>query len=156
MPSHTVCLLAILIVSSLRIGLPSSLFLQVFPSKPCVHLSSRLKVPHGPAHPIFHHFLTQTIFGEKYRLWKSSLCSFFQSLVTSSLLGPYNSSAPYSTTPSAYVRPSVRETKFYTHTKQQTKLLLFIVLSSCLLNSKLKAKATGNKFSRHVHNLTCT
>jgi hypothetical protein len=40
-----------------------------------------------PAHHILLYFITQTIFGEQYRSWSPSLCSFFYSLFTSSLLG---------------------------------------------------------------------
>jgi hypothetical protein len=39
-----------------------------------------------------------------------------------SLLGTNTPSAPYSWTPSAFVPPSVSETKFHTHTKQHVKL----------------------------------
>ena len=41
-----------------------------------------------PAHLILLHFITRTIFGEKYRSLSSSVCSFLHSPVTSSLLGP--------------------------------------------------------------------
>jgi hypothetical protein len=50
-------------------------------------------------------------------LWSSSLCSFLQPQVTSSL-----SWAPYSETPSVYVAPLMSETKFHTHTETQAKL----------------------------------
>ena len=41
-----------------------------------------------PAHPFLLDFITRTILGEEYSSISSSLCSFLQSLVTSSLLGP--------------------------------------------------------------------
>ena len=41
-----------------------------------------------PAHLILLDFITRTILGEQYRSFSSSLCSFPQSPVTSSLLGP--------------------------------------------------------------------
>ena len=62
-------------------------FLQVFPPKPCIHLSS----PHSatcPTHLIFVDLITRTRLGEEYRSVSSSLCSFLHSPVTSSLLGP--------------------------------------------------------------------
>jgi hypothetical protein len=41
-----------------------------------------------PIHATCPAHLTGTIFGEQYRSLSSSLCSFLQSPVTSSLLGP--------------------------------------------------------------------
>jgi hypothetical protein len=66
--------------------------------------------------------ITRIIFGDEYRSLSSSLYSLLHSPVTLSLLGPKSSSAPYSRTPSDFVRPSEWETKFHTHTKQQVKL----------------------------------
>jgi hypothetical protein len=60
------------------------------------------------------------IFGEEYRSWSSSVRSFLQSPVTSSLLAQIFSWAPYSRTHSACVLPLMWQTKFPTHTKQQT------------------------------------
>ena len=63
-------------------------FPQLTPSKPCIGLSSPsypLRVP-----PIlsFSIFITRKILDEEYRSLSSSLCRFFHSPVTSSLLGP--------------------------------------------------------------------
>ena len=71
-----------------------------------------------PVHLILLDFITRTILVEEYRSLSSSLYSFLHSPVTSSLLGPKFSSAPYSQTPSAYIPPSVWAPKFHTHTKQ--------------------------------------
>jgi hypothetical protein len=51
-----------------------------------------------PARLIFHESITRTIFGEQYRSLSSSLCSFLHSPVTSSVLVPVFSLAPYSQT----------------------------------------------------------
>jgi hypothetical protein len=53
--------------------------------------------------------------GEEYKLWSSSLCSFLQSPVTSSLFGPTN----VVRTPVLAVLSILWGTKFHTHTKPQ-------------------------------------
>ena len=45
-------------------------------------------VLHAPPIPFFYDLISRTIFGEQYRSLSSSLCSFFDSPVTSSLLVP--------------------------------------------------------------------
>ena len=65
-----------------------SLSLQVFPPKPCMHLSSPPYVLHAPPISYLLCFITWTILGEQYRSISSSSCSFLLSPVTSSLLGP--------------------------------------------------------------------
>jgi len=64
------------------------------------------------------------MFGEENVSLNSSLCtrSFLLFPLTLSLFGPICYSLPYSQTPSSYVPPSMRVTKFHNHTKQQTKL----------------------------------
>jgi len=68
-------------------------FLQVSPSKQCIHLSSPPICATRPAHLIL--ALIARIFGDEYRPLSSSLCSFLLSPVISSVLGP--------PTPSAYI-----------------------------------------------------
>ena len=58
-----------------------------FPHQNVVHASPFPIRATCPAHLILLDFITQTILGEEYRTLSSSLCSFFHSLITSSLLG---------------------------------------------------------------------
>jgi hypothetical protein len=51
------------------------------------------------------------------------------------LLSPNTILTPCSQTPSIYVLPSVRETKFHTHTRQQVKLRLFMFCVYTLCNN---------------------
>ena len=57
-----------------------------------------------------------------YTAKSSSLCSLLQSPIILCLLGPHIFLSTQSRTLSAYVSPSMWETKFLTHTKQQEKL----------------------------------
>jgi hypothetical protein len=75
-----------------------------------------------PVYLILMNLITLTTFVEVYTLRSSSLCSLLQPPSTSSLLVPIFSSPPCFQTPSIYIFPLVRETKFHTHTKQQIKL----------------------------------
>ena len=79
----------ILILSShLRFGLPSGLFPSGFSTK-TLHTPPLSPIRATcPTHLIRPDFIIRTVFGEQYRSLSSSLCSFLQSLVTSSLLGP--------------------------------------------------------------------
>jgi hypothetical protein len=69
---HPISWRSVLILSSyLQLGLPSGLFLSGL-----------------PARHILLGFITKIVFGEQYRSFSSSLCSFLHSSVTSSLLRP--------------------------------------------------------------------
>ena len=75
-----------------------------------------------PAYLVFLNLISHIICGQQYKSWSPSLCSFFQSPVTSSLLGPNISPAACFLTPSAHVFFLIWGTKFHTNLKQQTKL----------------------------------
>jgi hypothetical protein len=88
-------------------------FLLNFPTKSYIQSSS----PHAcyipfPSHPPW--LDNSNYVCEEYKLWISSLCSFLQSPVTSSLFVQIFSSAPCSQTPSVYVPPLLSETKCHT------------------------------------------
>jgi hypothetical protein len=72
-----------------------------------------------------HHIIPDMIIliapGEDIELWNSTLCSFIQPPVTSSLLGPSYSPQHLSHTPSDSVPPLRSETTFHTQTDPQGK-----------------------------------
>ena len=112
-PSHPISWRYTLILSShLCLGLPSGLFLSGFPTKPLyTPLLSPIQATCS-AHLIVLDLITRTILGEKYRSLSSSLCIFFHSPVTSSLLDQLFSSAAYLKHPQPTFHPHCKRPSF--------------------------------------------
>ena len=86
-------------------------FPHVFPPKICIHQDHLLC------------FVNSNNVWLEVQLNNSSICNLLWSPVNTSLLRTkYPPSPPYSHTPSVYVLPAVKETKFGIHTRQQAKL----------------------------------
>jgi len=86
--SHSISVRSVLILSShLRPHLPSGIFPSDFRRKFCMHYSYPINATFR-AHLILLDVTTLIIFVEAWKLRSSSLCSFLQPPVTSSLFGP--------------------------------------------------------------------
>jgi len=131
MPPHPISWRSILILSShLDLGLPTGLFPSGFPTKT---LYTPLISPTRAACSA--HIILLNWSHKQY--WVRSTdhyahyVVFFTPLLPRPSYAQMYSSAPYSQTPSAYVPPSMRATKFHTHTRHHTH----IPMTSCLLST---------------------
>jgi hypothetical protein len=115
--------------SRLRLGLPSGLFPSGFSHQyPVYAIRSAFYMPR-PSHSRLSH--PKNNIGWVHILM--ILCSFLLFSVTSSLLG-----SKFSSTPSAYIPPSMWATKFHTLKKTTGKLLVLFVLIFKFWDRKLE------------------
>ena len=114
-----ICPWASIFPSNLHPGL-SSVFSSVFRHQNSVRISPLPNACYMPR-PTSSSFNNSDNVGESWWFWSSSQCIFLHFPVTSSILvtNVFLSTLPW--IPSAYVLPSMWQTKFHTHTKQ-TKL----------------------------------
>ena len=93
------------------------------------------------AHLILLDHITRTIFGEQYRSFSSSLCSFLHSPVTSSLLGPnILLNTLFSNTLSLRSSLSVSDQVSHSY-KTKSKIIIQYFLIFIFLDSKLEDKS---------------
>lgn len=128
------------------VSLPSGPFVSEFPTKIlCVFLSSHIRAT-GPPHLNLVNLIFHMLFAEDLKSNKYTLCYFLANPFTSPLQISVTFLEPNSRKPPAYILALIWETKFYSHTKLQTKLYVCILCEG-------KLKAFIPKRSRHSPNL---
>jgi hypothetical protein len=106
-----------------------------------------------PAHHFLLGWITWTIFSEQCRSRGSPSSSFMQRPVTAPLpLGPKHfPQHPFPLTSLIYFPPSVRETKFHIHPKQQTKLQGVYTFSLYVSHSKRQENIFSTEWYQTSH-----
>ena len=144
-PSHPTSWRSILISSShLSLDLPSCLLPSGLPTKTLY--TPLLSPTHAtfPTHLILLDFIIRTISGEQYKSLSSSLCSFFHSPVTSSLLAPNNPQHPILQYPQPTFLPQC-EWPSFTPIQNKGKIIVLYILIFKFLDSKLEDKIFCNE-----------
>ena len=143
---ETARLQRLILFSHLRLGLPNGLFPSGFPTTILyTPLLSRIRATF-PTHPIPLDFITRTIFGQQYRSFSSSLCSFLHSPVTPSLLGPNSLlNTLFSNTLSLCSSCNVNDQVPQPY--KTTQLLILILIQDCSFIGL-------NKCTQDVHSIT--
>jgi hypothetical protein len=142
-------ILPILILSThLRLGLPSGLTSSAFPTKNPICIPFLTHSCYMPCSPHLPDLIIPIILGEEYKLCSSSLCSFLQPPVTSSLFGPnillnirfQNILSPCSSL-------NVRDQVSYSY-KTTGKIVVLYILIFVFLGSRREYKSFGTEWQQ--------
>jgi hypothetical protein len=146
-PYHTSYLRSILILSThLRLGLSSGPFPSGFPTNTLYAFFCYLIRATCPAHLILPDFIFLIIHCEEYKVWSSSLCSFLQPPVTSSLSGPnILLNTLFSNTLSLCSSLNVRDQVSHPY-RRTGKIIVLCILIFTLLHSRREDKRFWNEW----------